>query len=115
MTAATATSNPTVAAPQARFPHWQDIVVYSPEGPQPQFLLGAEQFKVLMVGLEAGQSIPVHPEALAMYHFLSGTGAMTVNGETLPVQAGDTVITPAGASRGIVAETKLAFLAAKPG
>ena len=108
-------TTPTAVAPQTRFPNWQDIVVYSPEGPQPQFLLGAEQFKVLMVGLEAGQRIPAHPEGLAMYHFLAGTGTMTVNGETLPVQAGDTVITPAGASRGIVAETKLAFLAAKPG
>lgn len=105
----------TAVAPQTRFPRWQDIVVFSPDGPQPQFLMGAEQFKVLMVGLEAGQRIPAHPEGLAMYHFLSGTGSMTVNGEALPVQAGDTVITPAGASRGMVAETKLAFLAAKPG
>ena len=105
----------TATAPQTRFPNWQEIVVYSPEGPQPQFLLGAEQFKVLMAGLEAGQQIPAHPEGLAMYHFLSGTGTMTVNAETLAVHAGDTVITPAGASRGIVAETKLAFLAAKPG
>ncbi|MBP7962205.1 MAG: cupin domain-containing protein [Caldilineaceae bacterium] len=105
----------TALAPQTRFPNWQDIVVYSPDGPQPQFLMGAEQFKVLMAGLEAGQQIPPHPEGLAMYHFLAGTGSMTVNGETLPVQTGDTVITPAGASRGIVAETKLAFLAAKPG
>ncbi len=105
----------TPIAPPTRFPPWQEIVVYAPDGPKPQFLLDAEQFKVLMAGLEAGQQIPAHPEGLAMYHFLAGTGTMIVNGETLPVQAGDTVITPNGASRGIVAETKLAFLAAKPG
>ncbi len=108
-------TDPTVAAPLTRFPHWQDIVVYSADGPQPQFLLGAEQFKVLMAGLEAGQRIPDHPEGLAVYHFLTGSGTMTVNGETLAVQTGDTVITPAGASRGMLAETKLAFLAAKAG
>ena len=99
--------------PQTRFPHWQDIVVYAPDGPQPQFLLDADHLKVLMVGLEAGQAIPAHPEALAMYHFLDGDGTMTLNGQDLPVSAGDTVVAPAGASRGIRAGSRLAFLATK--
>ena len=77
---------------QTRFPHWQDIVVYAPDGPQPQFLLDSDQLKVIIVGLNAGQQIPAHPEELAMYHILAGTGSMTVNGQILPVRAGDTVI-----------------------
>ncbi len=69
--------------------------------------------KVLLAGLEAGQKIPVHPDALAMYHFLEGNGWMIVDGERIAVQAGATIITPEGASRGMEAETRLAFLATR--
>ena len=29
----------TAVAPQTRFPHWQDIVIFSSDGPQPQSIL----------------------------------------------------------------------------
>ena len=48
-----------------------------------------------------------------MYHFLSGTGWMLVDGERLRVEAGTTVVVPDGAARGVHAETRLAFLAAR--
>lgn len=87
---------------------------FSELGPQPRFLWNESSFKIILAGLEPGQRIPTHPETLAMYHFLEGTGAMTVDEELFPVQAGTTIVTPAGARRGIYAETRLVFLAAKP-
>ncbi|MCL4862889.1 MAG: cupin domain-containing protein [Caldilineaceae bacterium] len=88
--------------------------VFGEQGPRPQFLVDEANFKVILGGLEAGQQIPVHPEALALYYFLAGTGTMTVNDEQYPITPGATVITPAGARRGMQAETRVIFLAAKP-
>jgi quercetin dioxygenase-like cupin family protein len=88
--------------------------VFGERGPQPQFLVDEANFKVILSGLEPGQQIPVHPESLAMYHFLVGTGTMTVDDEHCPITPGATVITPAGARRGMQAETRVIFLAAKP-
>jgi quercetin dioxygenase-like cupin family protein len=95
------------------YPNWKEKVVYSAAGPQPQILVENEKLKVIVAGLEPGQKIPVHPESLAMYHFLEGTGWMHVDGEHFAVGPGATVIAPAGAGRGIDAETRLAFLGAR--
>ncbi|MEZ4667598.1 MAG: hypothetical protein R3E39_06730 [Anaerolineae bacterium] len=82
-------------------------------GPQPRFLLDTEPFKVLVAGLEAGQQIPVHPESASMYHFLEGSGTMMVDDVHYEVQPGATVIALTGAKRGMTANTRLVFLAAK--
>jgi quercetin dioxygenase-like cupin family protein len=95
------------------FPRWQDQVTFSPEGPRPNALFEAGPFKAVMAGLEPGQSIPLHPEGAAVYHFLEGTGWMLVNDERLPIQPGATIVMPAGTRRGVQAETRLAFLAAR--
>src|SRR5512146_3432260 len=95
------------------YPHTQDKAVFSPDGPQPQVLFLQGEVKVLVGGLEAGQKIPPHPEGLAVYHFLEGRGWMLVDGERLAVTQGTTVITPEGAPRGMEAETRLIFLAAR--
>ncbi len=87
--------------------------VFSPEGPKPQFLLDTPNFKALVVGLEAGGQIPVHPAEAAMYHFLEGEGLMTVDEETFAVKPGVTIITPSGAKRGINAKTRVVFLGSK--
>lgn len=92
------------------FPSWKEVVVFSPEGPQPQILLETEKSRAVIAGLEPGQKIPAHPEGPAVYHFLEGSGWMIVDGERLPVQPGATVVTPAGAARGMEAETRLVFL-----
>jgi hypothetical protein len=47
--------------------------VFTGDGPKPQFLFDTPGFKTLVVGLEPGQQIPLHPEEAAMYHF-SNTG-----------------------------------------
>lgn len=104
----------TISKQATFYPDTKAQAVFGANGPQPQFLLDATNFKVLVGALEPGQQIPVHPEALAMYHFLTGTGTMTVDDAQYPITAGATVITPAGARRGMQAQTRVIFLAAKP-
>jgi quercetin dioxygenase-like cupin family protein len=91
----------------------KDQAVFSVEGPKPHYLIDAPAFKALVVGLEAGQQIPLHPAEPAMYHFLEGTGLMTVGDETFAIQPGVTVIAPSGVPRGMNAKTRLIFLGAK--
>jgi len=92
---------------------WREKIVYTAAGPQPQILMENDQMKVILAGLEAGQQIPPHAEATAVYHFLEGAGWMTVDGERLAVGAGATVVMPAGTTRGVEATTRLAFLATR--
>lgn len=96
-------------------PDWRDFVAFSPEGPQPRILAEIANLKVILGGLEADQRIPTHPEGLATYCFLEGNGWMTVEDERFAVRAGMVVITPAGARRGVEAESRLAFLASRIG
>ncbi len=95
------------------YPDWRAIVRYSASGPQPNVLYEQGNFKVVLAGLEPGGKIPLHPEGAAMYHFLEGSGVMLVGDERIEVKPGATVITPAGASRGMEATTRLAFIAAR--
>lgn len=92
---------------------WRGAVSHSPEGPQPRFLTDGPDLKVILAGLEQGQRLPAHPESQAVYHFLSGAGTMSVDEESYAVKAGSTVIAPAGSVRGLVAESRLSFLAVK--
>jgi ferredoxin len=92
---------------------WQTQARFSAAGPQPNVLVEGEHLKVIIGGLEAGQKIPQHPEAAAMYYFLEGTGWMSVDDQRFAVQPGAIVITPAGAKRGLEAETRLAFVASR--
>jgi quercetin dioxygenase-like cupin family protein len=98
---------------QIYFADTKSKAVFSSEGPQAQFLVDTPGFKALVVGLEAGGQIPPHPDAPAMYHFLEGTGLMTIGEETFEVTPGVTVIAPAGVKRGINARTRLIFLGSK--
>ncbi|NOX64128.1 MAG: cupin domain-containing protein [Chloroflexi bacterium] len=96
--------------------HYSDLkeqVAFSDLGPNPQFLVDSEHFKVVLAGLESGQAIPSHPESMAIYYFIEGEGVMTVNDQEFPVQSGSAIITLAGAHRGLRAHTRLIFLAAK--
>jgi quercetin dioxygenase-like cupin family protein len=91
----------------------QDVktkAIFSPDKVQPQILFTEGELKVVTVGLEAGQSIPAHPEGLAVYTFLEGQGVMIVDGERMAVKPGATIITQPGALRGVEAESKLIFV-----
>ncbi len=95
------------------FSDTQEKAVFSPEGVQPQILFQQRESKVLVGGLQPGQKIPIHPEGLAVYHFLRGRGWMLVDGERLAVSPGATVITMEGTPRGMEAETYLVWLATR--
>ncbi len=105
----------TTPMPAIYFPSTEEQIVFDNDGPRPQFLVDCEKLKVVVAGLEPGQQIPAHPETLAVYHFLTGEGVMTVNGDAFHVTAGATVVTPPGAVRGMRAHSRLTFLAAKSG
>lgn len=95
------------------FADLKNRAVFSVDGPQPQFLFDTPGFKTVVVGLEAGQQIPLHPDVAAVYYFLEGSGLMTVGNETFAIQPGATILTPAGALRGMNAKTRTIFLGAK--
>jgi len=95
------------------YPDWREKIVFSAAVLQPQVLLEDARVKVVVAGLEPQQAIPVHPEGQGIYHFLEGTGKMTVNGQMFAVGPGATVCVPAGGTRGLEAETRLAFLAVR--
>ena len=99
--------------PDVYFQDTKSIAVFAPDGPKPQFLIQTPQFKALVVGLEAGQQIPVHPGEAAMYHFLEGEGLMTVDEETFAIKPGVTVVVPSGSKRGMNARTRVVFLGSK--
>ena len=92
------------------YPNWKERVVFTPEGPCHQELIVTDTFRAVLVGLEAGQKILPHPTSTGTYHFLEGSGWMTVDGERLAVAPGATVVVPNGVPRGVEAETRLAFL-----
>jgi quercetin dioxygenase-like cupin family protein len=95
------------------YPDWRAKIEYGKEGPRPQTLQETEKVRVILGGLEAGAYVPPHSEAYAMYHFLEGSGWMVVGDERLRIEAGATVFVPNGVTRGIEAETRLAWLAAR--
>jgi quercetin dioxygenase-like cupin family protein len=99
--------------PDIYFTETKSKAVFSNEGAKPQFLLNTESFKVLVVGLEAGQQLPKHPGEAAMYHFLEGEGLMFIDDETFEIKPGVTVVAQSGAKRGITAKTRLVFLGSK--
>jgi len=99
--------------PQIYFADTKSKAVFAADGPQPQFLMDTPSFKILVVGLEAGSHIPAHPDQVAMYHFLQGTGLMTIGEDVFEIKPGVTVIAPSGVKRGINAKTRMIFLGSK--
>ena len=98
---------------QIYFADTKSKAVFAADGPKPQFLIDTPQFKALVVGLEEGGQIPLHPGEAAMYHFLEGQGLMTVDEETFAVKPGVTIVVPSGAKRGMNAKTRIVFLGSK--
>jgi mannose-6-phosphate isomerase-like protein (cupin superfamily) len=48
-----------------------------------------------------------------MYHFLEGTGLMTVGDEAFEIKPGVTIVVPSGERRGMNAKTRVVFLGSK--
>jgi copper chaperone CopZ/quercetin dioxygenase-like cupin family protein len=95
--------------------NWKEEVRYSADGPQHTVLIDTGSYRAVLVGLEAGVRIPPHPSSDATYHFLEGSGSMIVDGERHAIESGSTLVVPAGAERGVEAETRLAFLGSHGG
>jgi mannose-6-phosphate isomerase-like protein (cupin superfamily) len=99
--------------PDIYFPDTKSKAVFAADGPKPQFLFETPKFKALVVGLEAGGQIPVHPGEAAMYHFLEGEGLMTVGEESFAIKPGVTIVVPSGVKRVMNAKTRVVFLGSK--
>lgn len=88
-------------------PNWgnfQDAVQFSPDGPGVQLLHIDDKMKVLLVGLEPGQSLPPHEGPGASFSFLSGSGKMIIGDTEIDVTAGSLAVVPQGANRSIRTE-----------
>lgn len=86
---------------------------FAADRPVPSTVFENARTKVVVGAVQAGQRIPNHPEALAVYYFLQGEGWMSVNGERTAVRPGMTVVTPEGSLRGMEAESDISFLAVR--
>lgn len=92
------------------YANWEDSVRFGDQGPATTTLLETPHLRALLVGLRADQMIPMHPSPEAIYHFLQGTGTMTVDDERYPIQPGATIVVPDGAKRGITADGDIVFI-----
>lgn len=97
-------------SPVTLWPDWRTAVAFSAGGPGVTVLHESPDLKVVLVGLEAGQALPVHPGPAASFHFLDGDGVMVVGAEEVGVTAGATVVVPPGALRAVRATSRLVFL-----
>ncbi|MEO9222283.1 MAG: hypothetical protein ABI251_11020 [Mycobacteriaceae bacterium] len=68
------------------------------------------ELKVVLVGLESGQALPVHVGPSASFHFLEGHGTMFVGTEEIEVATGTIVVVPTGDARGVQASSRLVFM-----
>lgn len=93
--------------------NWQENLAFGEERPIPQNIIEDDTTRVVLGALKPGQMIPMHPEEKAVYQFVEGQGVMTVNGEELEVKQGTVIMVPAGAVRGLKADTRLVFLAVR--
>lgn len=100
---------------QSYTPDWHDVVSYSAPGPTPRLLVDEPDLRVLVAGLEPGGRIPPHAERRAVYQALAGEGFLFLDGVALPFREGAVVVAPDGATRGIEAVTRLAFMAVRIG
>ncbi len=92
------------------WPHWRETVRFGEDRPGVTVLHESHELKVVLVGLRAGQSLPVHPGPAASFLFLEGDAVMVVGTDDTPVRAGAVVVVPSGADRAVRAVTDVVFL-----
>ncbi|HNS03646.1 MAG TPA: cupin domain-containing protein [Anaerolineae bacterium] len=93
------------------FNSYQDAVAFQPGRFSPQVVAGNERAKVILVGFEPGQFIPVHQPGVDLTLLvLEGQGRIVAGDEELAVGPGALAFVPAGEARGIQAETRLVIL-----
>jgi len=88
------------------------LKAFSPDGVRPTRLLDTDKVHVLLLNLEAGQSVaPCEMSVAVLYYVIEGQGAIRVMDEQGRLQTGSLVIVPAGAVRSISADTRMRVLA----
>ena len=92
-----------------------DVVKFSPTGPDPYLFHDTEGFRSLVIGFEPGQSTPQHPAGPATYYVVEGEGWITEDATRHAVKPGSLVVVGAGLNRRIEAKTRLIVLAARGG
>ena len=89
---------------------WQEAVRFDDGGPGVTLLHESEELKVVLVGLRAGQALPVHPGPAASFVFLQGEAVMVVGEDEVRVAAGTVVVVPSGAARAVRAVSDAVFV-----
>jgi len=90
----------------------KEKVRFDPSRPVPQIVYSSPKARVLLLGLEAGVEIPVHPDAAeVLFYVIEGQGTITTGEEAHQVQSGSLVAAPAGAARGIRSQERMTLLA----
>jgi len=90
----------------------KDKVKFDPSRPVPQIVYSSPKARALLLGLEAGVEIPVHPDAAeVIFYVIEGRGTITVGEQSQEVESGYLVVAPAGAARGIRAQERTTILA----
>jgi quercetin dioxygenase-like cupin family protein len=88
------------------------LKAFSPDGARPTRLLDTDKVHVLLLNLEAGQSVaPCEMSVAVLYYVIEGQGALRVMDEQGRLQTGSLVIVPAGAIRSISADSRMRVLA----
>ncbi len=103
-------ARPGASAAGGVWPDWRGTVEFSDDGPGVTVLHESAELKVVLVGLGAGQALPVHPGPAASFHILDGKGVVVVDDEEIAVSAGATVVAPTGSRRAVRANSAVVFL-----
>lgn len=90
-----------------------DLMEFDPQRPVSKVVHNSEQMRLVLFCLEAGQTIPAHtsPSAVA-FLTLSGRGQVLIGRERAQVEDGCLVVAPPQEPHGLVAQERLAVLAA---
>ena len=92
------------------WPSWGEAVQFGDGGPGVTLLHESDELKVVLVGLRAGQSLPVHPGPAASFVFLQGEADMMVGEDEIRAAAGTVVVVPSGAARAVRAVSDAVFV-----
>jgi quercetin dioxygenase-like cupin family protein len=90
---------------------YRDVAAFRPEQFTPVVVGGSERVRVLVVGLEPGQFIPVHAPGVDLaLVVLEGEGRVVAGDREEAVSAGSVAFIPAGQARGLKASSRLIAL-----
>ncbi|NKZ07092.1 cupin domain-containing protein [Actinomadura latina] len=88
-----------------------ELVEFSAESYRPKVLSATDLTRVMIVGMEDGQQIPLHTPGVELaLAIMEGVGEVWIDDAPHPVAAGDIVVIPAGTTRGVRAKGRLVFM-----